>query len=134
VAINLEDLMNDYPSRKMDQFVVRFPDGMRERIRAAAEANNRSMNAEIVATLEEKYPAPTLEAVSFADIYPLMDKIASGADDEEQESLLKIANQQLASMNSPIRLNISRVPDQDGQREVYMTRHKSIRRSIDAED
>ncbi len=126
--------MNDYPSRKMDQFVVRFPDGMRERIRAAAEANNRSMNAEIVATLEEKYPAPTLEAVSFADIYPLMDKIASGADDEEQESLLKIANQQLASMNSPIRLNISRVPDQDGQREVYMTRHKSIRRSIDAED
>lgn len=31
---------------------------MRDRIKAAAEANNRSMNAEIVATLEEKYPAP----------------------------------------------------------------------------
>jgi hypothetical protein len=36
-----------------------MPDGMRERIRAAAESNDRSMNAEIVATLEEKYPAPS---------------------------------------------------------------------------
>lgn len=41
-----------------DKFMLRLPDGMRERIKAAAEANNRSMNAEIVATLEEKYPAP----------------------------------------------------------------------------
>jgi hypothetical protein len=31
---------------------------MRDRIAEAAKANNRSMNAEIVATLEEKYPAP----------------------------------------------------------------------------
>ncbi len=46
----------DYPSRKMEQFVVRLPDGMRKRIKAAADANSRSMNAEIVATLEEKYP------------------------------------------------------------------------------
>lgn len=30
--------------------------GLRDRIRIAAEANNRSMNSEIVATLEEKYP------------------------------------------------------------------------------
>lgn len=31
---------------------------MRDRIKVAADANNRSMNAEIVATLQEKYPAP----------------------------------------------------------------------------
>lgn len=47
-----------YPSEKLDQYMLRLPDGMRERIKAAAEANNRSMNAEIVATLEEAYPAP----------------------------------------------------------------------------
>lgn len=41
-----------------DQYMLRLPDGMRERIKAAAEASNRSMNAEIVAALEEKYPAP----------------------------------------------------------------------------
>lgn len=47
-----------YPSEAADRFQVRLPDGMRDRIKAAAEANNRSMNAEIVAVLEEKYPAP----------------------------------------------------------------------------
>lgn len=43
----------------VDRYMLRLPDGMRDRIKTAAEANNRSMNAEIVATLEEKYPAPT---------------------------------------------------------------------------
>lgn len=47
-----------YPSEAADRFQVRLPDGMRDRIKAAAAANNRSMNAEIVATLEEKYPPP----------------------------------------------------------------------------
>lgn len=40
------------PSRTADQFVVRFPEGMRDRIASEAKANNRSMNAEIVARLE----------------------------------------------------------------------------------
>jgi len=35
-----------------DKYVVRFPDGMRDRIAESAKANNRSMNAEIVARLE----------------------------------------------------------------------------------
>lgn len=34
---------------------------MRDRIKAVAEDNNRSMNAEIVAALEEKYPAPVID-------------------------------------------------------------------------
>lgn len=36
-----------------DKYIVRFPDGMRDRIAEAAKANNRSMNAEIVARLEQ---------------------------------------------------------------------------------
>lgn len=40
------------PSRGSDQFNLRFPDGMRERIRAAAEENGRSMNAEIIYRLQ----------------------------------------------------------------------------------
>ncbi|WJS83534.1 Arc family DNA-binding protein [Paracoccus sp. TOH] len=54
-------MVQDSPSRKMDQFIVRLPDGMRDRIKAAAETNNRSMNAEIVAALEAAYPAPPTE-------------------------------------------------------------------------
>lgn len=40
------------PSRTAEQFVVRFPDGMRDRIAEVAKANNRSMNAEIVSRLQ----------------------------------------------------------------------------------
>ena len=40
------------PSRTAEQFVIRFPDGMRDKIAETAKANNRSMNAEIVARLQ----------------------------------------------------------------------------------
>lgn len=46
------------PSRTADQFVVRFPDGMRDRIAEEAKKNNRSMNAEIVARLERSLEEP----------------------------------------------------------------------------
>ncbi|KZX95343.1 hypothetical protein A3720_21005 [Sulfitobacter sp. HI0021] len=36
--------------------MLRLPDGMRDRIKVAAERNGRSMNAEIVAVLDEKFP------------------------------------------------------------------------------
>jgi hypothetical protein len=39
--------------RGSDQFMLRMPDGMRDRIAAAARDNGRSMNAEIVSRLEE---------------------------------------------------------------------------------
>lgn len=49
--------MNDEaPSRQQEKFVVRLPDGMRERIAKAAELNGRSMNAEIVKRLEDSFP------------------------------------------------------------------------------
>lgn len=43
------------------QIVIRPPLGLRERIRAAAAANNRSMNAEIVSALEKAFPSPSIE-------------------------------------------------------------------------
>ncbi|GLO70352.1 hypothetical protein MACH17_18690 [Phaeobacter inhibens] len=36
--------------------MLRLPDGMRDRIKAAAAENGRSMNSEIVGTLLEAYP------------------------------------------------------------------------------
>lgn len=38
----------EFPSDKADKFVVRFPDGMRDRIREMAEKASRSMNAQII--------------------------------------------------------------------------------------
>lgn len=40
-------------SRNADKFVVRLPDGMRERIAEIARVQHRSMNSEIVRRLEE---------------------------------------------------------------------------------
>lgn len=50
---------NDSPplTRDIAPFGVRIPADLKERVAAAAKANSRSMNAEIVTTLEEKYPA-----------------------------------------------------------------------------
>jgi plasmid stability protein len=56
------------PSPDQDKFIIRLPDGMREQIREAAEANGRSMTAEIVARLRTTFekglegPTPTEEA------------------------------------------------------------------------
>lgn len=50
-----------FPSDQKEQYIVRFPEGMRDRIKKAAEENGRSMNAEIVQALENAYPAPRPE-------------------------------------------------------------------------
>lgn len=58
------------PSRVAEQFVVRFPDGMRGRIAEAAKANNRSMNAEIVARLERSFTAgEEIEELAFESAF-----------------------------------------------------------------
>jgi len=51
--------MSDFPSQQQDKFVLRLPDGLRDRIKAKADDNGRSMNAEIIQLLEKEYPAPT---------------------------------------------------------------------------
>jgi len=43
-------------TRDIAPFGVRMPADLKERVANAAKANNRSMNAEIVATLEVAYP------------------------------------------------------------------------------
>ncbi|MBY3268641.1 Arc family DNA-binding protein [Rhizobium laguerreae] len=45
--------MGRIPSRGSDQFVLRFPEGLRDRIREIADRNGRSMNAEIIMRLED---------------------------------------------------------------------------------
>jgi hypothetical protein len=44
---------HQYPSQKLEQIILRLPDGMRARIKAAARNNCRSMNAEIVYQLQK---------------------------------------------------------------------------------
>lgn len=55
-----------YPSETQERFIVRLPDGMRDRIAEAAKANNRSMNAEIVHMLQSHFDRITDEADDLA--------------------------------------------------------------------
>lgn len=56
-------ISND-PVREQDKFMLRLPEGMRERIKRSADRQGRSMNAEIVQALEMVFPPePTLEDV-----------------------------------------------------------------------
>lgn len=48
-----------------EKYIVRFPDGMRDRIAEAAKQNNRSMNAEVVARLQASFD-PALSADGLA--------------------------------------------------------------------
>lgn len=43
--------------RGADKYIVRFPNGMRDRIRQQAKANRRSMNSEIVHVLDRALAA-----------------------------------------------------------------------------
>ncbi|OWJ83099.1 Arc family DNA-binding protein [Haematobacter massiliensis] len=65
-------------NRESDRFMLRLPDGMRDRIKAAAEANSRSMNAEIVARLDASFIPPpdrvTVEAGETTYRFPSYDE------------------------------------------------------------
>lgn len=41
-----------YDSRTADKFVLRLPEGLRDRINVAAERNHRSMNGEMIARID----------------------------------------------------------------------------------
>ncbi|GGO55192.1 Arc-like DNA binding domain-containing protein [Roseovarius pacificus] len=84
------------PSKQLDQFVVRLPDGMRDRIKAAAEKNGRSMNSEIVSTLEEKYPEEMFTAEDFLE---LLKQITTAKSLDDQIANEEMLNQTLQHLN-----------------------------------
>ncbi|PAP94502.1 Arc family DNA-binding protein [Mesorhizobium wenxiniae] len=72
-----DDDREKYPSELAERFQVRLPPGLRDRIKEAADKNSRSMNAEIVARLED---FPTLQKTLFATTR----ERAKLADDKER--------------------------------------------------
>ena len=80
-----------------DRYMLRLPDGMRDRVKAAAADANRSMNAEIVATLEEKYPEIIKDFDVPAFVRPLALHYKSLDDLNERDKFAKAVNAELAS-------------------------------------
>jgi hypothetical protein len=82
--------MSEFPSQTQDKFVLRLPDGMRDRIKHVAENNNRSMNAEIVATLKEKYPERRIDVSMLVDLLSAMRCIPPEKFPEEAKTINSI--------------------------------------------
>lgn len=47
------------------QYMLRMPEDLRDRIKAASERNGRSMNVEIVRLLEREFPKPAMNVEEF---------------------------------------------------------------------
>jgi predicted house-cleaning noncanonical NTP pyrophosphatase (MazG superfamily) len=80
------------PSRTAEQFVVRFPDGMRDRIAEAAKESGRSMNAEIVLRLQRSFDTTT---ATTAELDDLRTKIQDVVDEVRKIKRLEAELQEL---------------------------------------
>lgn len=89
------------PGQGSDQFNVRFPPGMRDRIKVAADLNGRSMNAEIIATLELHYPATSVDVRA---VDGLIHYIASAATPAQTAERKAEVNAKFEAVGSPLRI------------------------------
>jgi len=89
--------------RGSDQFQLRLPEGMRDRIKLAAEQSGRSMNAEILATLAEAYPPPEPEA---PDLAAIMQDLQAATSPDDFADRARSANTQLEAAGLPYRVDM----------------------------
>lgn len=79
--------MAERQNRKdQDKVIIRLPDGMREELKAVGKANNRSMNAEIVARLQASTGNAPITAAELADALGCFWNAAIGAAHERQSA------------------------------------------------
>lgn len=110
---------NTFPSDQQDKFMLRLPDGMRDRIKVAAEGNNRSMNSEIVATLEEKYPAKSID-VELCRSWEWLAFIDAADSHEERLERLRLINDDLRFSARRGRMRVRLIDDGDQAGELQI--------------
>lgn len=83
--------MNDKrPGRGSEQFPLRLPDGMRDRIKVSAERNGRSMNAEILQALEQYFPPEPSIGDLIDNIEKTIEQVGNPDSEAYNRHLLKI--------------------------------------------
>lgn len=98
------------PASEQVQVNFRMPASLKERIEAAARDNNRSTTAEIVATLEEKYPPRTLALADVAMLLNMLADMSEGQSEADYDAFIAEVNEKFAKLASPYTV----VPSQDG--------------------
>lgn len=102
------------PGRGSEQFALRLPTGLRDRIKAYAEYHGRSMNTEIVRILEREFPEPLSIDLLVDDLLDLTLAVREGAgndalerlNDALSETLLAIADGRVRDVSAPMRTEI----------------------------
>ncbi|MBX8556992.1 Arc family DNA-binding protein [Pseudomonas cichorii] len=90
-------------SRDADKFVVRLPDGMRDRIHVVALSNHRSMNSEILERLERTFNEDATGVLNVALVEQLSNRCKElesqleAFKDQSTVELLKRALEQVTS-------------------------------------
>jgi len=105
--------MNNKTGRDSDKFMLRLPAGMRDRIKVVAEGNGRSMNAEIIGTLQEAYPdyGAYSDRVTRATIAAMAIVEEHGLDpksDEYSEIIALVVGKYLRHIEKPMSLHRTR--------------------------
>lgn len=93
------------PKQTDPQFKLRLPLDLKNRVEAAARAQNRSINAEIIQTLEKAYPGNRDINESAAEIARLADAIKSETDPDRLDEL----HEQMRDMNSVLQHELDRL-------------------------
>ena len=94
-----------YTSRTPDKFVVRLPQGMRDRIADVAKQHHRSMNSEIIARLEHSLlDLPTLPDTGHPSRKMLNEQDAEGLSSPERELLLRFREMSRRQQNALLAL------------------------------
>lgn len=99
-------------SRTADKFVLRLPQGMRERVADVAREAHRSMNSEIIARLEQSLcatakvvPFEAIEggslSVSEAQLLARFRMLSS----RQQEALIDVLGPELVGLPSPVAMS-----------------------------
>jgi len=88
--------MSEEQNRTYDaQYLLRLTSDMRDRIKSAAAENNRSMNAEIIATLELTYPDERPEQKLMDTLNDAL-RYLSAVDETKRKELHEAAIQKVA--------------------------------------
>ncbi len=94
-----------YTSRTADKFVVRLPQGMRDRIADVAKQHHRSMNSEIIARLEHSLlDLPILPEHTQPSRQALNDQQLDGLSSPEQELLVRFREMSRRQQNALLAL------------------------------
>lgn len=89
---------------ELDKVNVRLPDGLRNRIKAAAASKGRSLNSEIVVALLERYPEVPDDLEKALEV---VKSILAGDDDLEQYTRAALVEGKLRAAGFPAKVEVS---------------------------